>query len=151
MAPFRSYEHLLRLAAVFAVAAGVFLALRWQLVPADYGRFGPYRASAIAQNQARPVIYAGQVACVECHTDVADIRKANAHAPISCESCHGPLAAHAADPAVAAPLPDPRATCAVCHLPNVAKPRGFKTVSFAEHADPGACTTCHPAHAPRPR
>ena len=150
MVPFRSYEHLLRLAALFAVGVALFLALRWLLVPSDYGRFGPYRAGALAQNQARPIVYAGQVACVECHTDVADIRKSNAHERISCESCHGPLAAHASDPAVSPTRPDPRAVCAVCHLPDAAKPPGFKTVSFAEHADPGACTACHPAHAPRP-
>jgi hypothetical protein len=150
MPPFRAFEHLLRLAALFAVGVALFFGLRWWLVPTDYGRFGPYRASALAQNQTRPIVYAGQVVCVDCHSDVADIRKTNAHAAISCESCHGPLAPHAADPAVAPELPDPRATCAVCHLPNIAKPQGFKTVSFSEHAEPGACTACHPAHAPRP-
>ena len=42
MAPFRSYEHLLRLAALFAVGATLFLGLRWWLVPSDYGRLGPF-------------------------------------------------------------------------------------------------------------
>ena len=150
MPPFRAYEHLLRLAALFAAGVGVFLVLRWLLVPADYGLIGPYRAGALAQNQATPIVYAGEAACTECHTDVAEIRKANAHEQISCESCHGPLAAHAADPGVTALRPDPRATCAVCHLPDAAKPAGFKTVTFAEHADDGPCTTCHLPHAPRP-
>jgi hypothetical protein len=148
MEPFRSYEHLLRLAAVFGIGAVLFLGLRWLLVPSDYGRLGPYRAAALAVNQARPIVYAGQLACVECHGDVADVRKTNAHARIGCESCHGPLAAHAADPAQAPRRPDPRTTCAVCHIPDVAKPPGFKTVIFDEHAEPGSCTTCHPAHAP---
>ena len=149
MPPFRSYEHLLRLAALFAVGVALFLGLRWMLVPSDYGRLGPYRAGALAANQARPIVYAGQAACVDCHSDVADIRKTNAHARISCESCHGPLAGHALDPAVAAVRPDPRAICAVCHLPSAAKPLGFKTVDFADHAGAEACTTCHPAHAPK--
>ena len=149
MAPFRSYEHLLRLAALFAVGVAIFLALRWMLVPADYGQLGPYRAGALVQIKARPVMYAGQIACVECHTDVADTRKTNAHAHIGCESCHGPHAAHASDPSVAARRPDPSAICAVCHLPDPARARGIKTVVFAEHAEPGACTTCHPAHAPK--
>jgi hypothetical protein len=149
MAPFRSYEHLVRLAAVFGVGALLFLGVRWLLVPDDYGRLGPYRMSALAANQARPIVYAGQVACLDCHTDVGEIRRANAHARVGCESCHGPLAAHAADPSIGAMRPDPRATCAVCHVPDVAKPRGFKTVNFTEHADPGSCTTCHPAHAPK--
>ena len=131
------------------VAIVLFVGARSMLVPADYGRIGPYREAALEQNRARPIAYAGQIACVECHTDVADARKANAHAQIGCESCHGPLAAHAADPANAAKRPDPRAICAVCHLPNAAKPPQFKTVVFADHADAGPCTTCHPPHAPR--
>lgn len=149
MPPFRAYEHLLRLAGVFVVGVAMFLGLRALFVPDDYGRFGPYRAVALAANRERPVVYAGQTACVDCHSDVAEIRKTNAHARIGCESCHGPLALHAADPANPARRPDPRAICAVCHVPDVAKPQGFKTVNFVEHADPGPCTTCHQAHAPK--
>lgn len=149
MPPFRAYEHLLRLALLFAAGTIAFLVVRWALVPSDYGRFGPYRANALLEIRAHPIAYAGQTACVECHSDVAEARKSNAHARISCETCHGPLASHAADPSVAASKPDPRAVCAVCHLPDSAKPAGFKTVVFNDHADPGACTSCHPAHAPR--
>jgi uncharacterized CHY-type Zn-finger protein len=147
--PFRSYAHLFRLAAMFAVGVGVFLGLRAMLVPSDYGKLGRYRAGALTQIAARPVSYAGQLVCIDCHTDVAGLRKANAHARISCESCHGPNAAHAADPSVAAHKPDPRAICAVCHTPDPARDRAIKTVKFAEHADPGPCTTCHSPHAPR--
>ena len=149
MAPFSSYEHLLRLAALFAVGVALFVGLRWLLVPADYGLIGPYRASALTQNQATPIRFAGQVACVECHTDVAETRKANAHARIGCESCHGALAAHAGDPSVAASRPDPRTTCAICHVPDAAKPSAFKTVNASEHAGTESCVSCHPPHAPR--
>ena len=150
MPPFRSYEHLLRLAALFVAGIALFLGLRSLLVPADYGLIGPYRASALVQNREKPITYAGQAACIDCHSDVAEIRRANAHAQVSCESCHGPLAAHAGDPSVPALRPDPRATCAVCHTPNPAKPAAFKTVIFAEHAGDESCATCHPPHAPRP-
>jgi hypothetical protein len=150
MARFSSYEHLLRLAALFAVGVALFAALRWLLVPADYGLIGPYRASALAQNQAQSIVFAGQAACLECHADVGDARRANAHVSISCESCHGALAAHAADPGIAAVRPDPRTTCAVCHVPDAAKPGAFKTVDFAEHAGTDSCSSCHPPHAPRP-
>jgi len=150
MPRFSSYEHLLRLAALFAIGIALFLGLRWLLVPADYGLLGPYRASALAQNRTPAIVYAGQVACVECHTDVAETRKANAHEAISCESCHGALAAHAADPGVAARRPDARTTCAICHIPDTAKPAFLKTVNFAEHAGDESCVSCHPPHAPRP-
>lgn len=150
MPPFSSYEHLLRLAGLFIAGTALFLGLRSLLVPADYGLIGPYRASALARNQDKPISYGGQAACIDCHGDVAETRKANAHAQVSCESCHGPLSAHALDPGVAPIRPDPRATCAVCHTPNPAKPAGFKTVTFAEHAGEEPCATCHPPHAPRP-
>lgn len=149
MMPFRHYEHLLRLAALFAVGIAAFVVLRWLLVPEDYGLLGPYRAGAVAQNVARPISYAGEVACVSCHTDVEAARAPNAHADVSCESCHGPLAGHAADPSAPASRPDPRAACAVCHVPDVAKPPAFKTVNFADHAGDEPCTACHAAHAPR--
>ena len=148
MPRFRAYEHLFRLAALFAAGVVIFLALRAWLVPADYGLLGPFRASAIAANTATPIVFAGQAACIECHSDVAEVRKPNAHARVSCESCHGALAAHAADPSVAAVRPDGRTTCAVCHLPDAAKPQGFKTVTFVDHAGEETCTSCHPAHAP---
>ena len=148
--PFRAYAHLLRLAGVFAGGVIAFLVVRSLLVPADDGQFGPYRAAALGLNEARPIAYAGQVACVDCHSDVADTRKGNAHETIGCESCHGPNAKHAANPENAATKPDPRATCAVCHTPNAAKPAWFKTVDFNDHAGPDvACTECHKAHAPR--
>jgi hypothetical protein len=149
VASFRSYEHLLRLAAVFAAGAAVFAVLRALLVPADYGVIGPFRAGAITANMAPAAVHAGQAACGECHVDVAEIRQSNAHARVACESCHGARASHAADPSVTAAPLDARATCAVCHLPNAAKPPGFKTVTFADHAGDETCTTCHAAHAPR--
>ena len=149
MPPFTSYEHLLRLATLFAVGIALFLGVRTLLVADDYGLLGPYRASALAQNRAKPIAFAGQLACVDCHTDVAELRKGNAHERISCESCHGALAAHAADPAVAAPRPGGRTTCAICHVPDRAKPVGFKTVNFAEHAGDESCVSCHVPHAPR--
>ena len=149
MAPFSSYEHLLRLATLFVVGVTLFLGARELLVPPDYGLLGPYRASALAQNQTKPIAFAGQLACVDCHTDVAELRKGNAHERISCEGCHGALARHAADPAVAATKPDGRTTCAICHVPDRSKPAGFKTVGFAEHAGDEPCISCHVPHAPR--
>jgi hypothetical protein len=150
VARFSSYEHLLRLAALFVVGITLFGGLRWLLVPEDYGVIGAYRASALTQNQARPMVYAGRLACMECHSDVADALTTNAHASIGCESCHGAMAAHAADPGVAAVRPDARTTCAICHVPDSAKPAGFKTVDFVEHAGTESCGSCHQPHAPRP-
>jgi hypothetical protein len=146
------YTHLVRMAGLFAVGIAAFLLLRWMLVPADFGELGHYRTGALKDNMARPVAFAGQAACVECHTDVAEVRAKGRHAHVACESCHGALAAHATanDPSAAKPArPDARKTCITCHTASISKPKTFPQVTPAEHAPDGLCSQCHPVHNPK--
>ena len=144
------YVHLVRMAGLFAVGITAFVVLRWLMVPADFGVFGHYRAGALKDNMNRPLVFAGQAACVECHTDVAEVRAKGRHAGVSCESCHGALAAHAANPDGARPVrPDSRSTCIVCHTASISKPKSFPQVVPAEHAPEGSCATCHVVHNPK--
>lgn len=146
---FRDAEHLVRLALLFVAAIAVFLVVRGLAVPEDFGELGHYRTGALADNRARPIAFAGRAACIECHSDVEDLRKGGAHAGIGCEACHGPLAAHAADPTTAAAArPDSKAICLVCHLRNVAKPKGFPQIDPKDHGEGAACVECHKPHAP---
>jgi predicted CXXCH cytochrome family protein len=124
--------------------------VRAVLVPDDFGLLGHYRASALETNRARAPVYAGQAACAECHGDVVEARRVEGHARISCESCHGALAAHAAGAETPAPVrPDGRTLCVRCHAANTGKPSWYRTVVIADHADDGRCVECHAAHAPR--
>ena len=147
---FRDYEHILRLVGIFFVAVIAFLLLRAWLVPADFGVYGHFRAGAIADNQAKPIMFAGRAACADCHADVVESRQGSRHAQIGCEACHGPLAAHAAgEEAEAKPArPDPRTTCIRCHDARAGKPRAFPQVDVRDHAPEGACTDCHKPHHP---
>jgi hypothetical protein len=146
---FRDAEHLIRMAAIFAGGLLAFLLARTIFVPDDFGVLGHYRLSAIDDVRARPAAYAGQKACLECHTDVGEAREAGgAHARVACESCHGPLATHAAGEG-GAERPEPRTICVRCHAANGARPRAFPQVHVREHADEGPCTTCHQPHAPK--
>ena len=63
-------EHLVRVAALFAAGVLVFVALQSLLVPKGFGGYGHYRAGALDDNRARPLVHAGRGACVECHADV---------------------------------------------------------------------------------
>lgn len=147
---FKDTEHLLRMAALFAVGLLAFVVLRAIFVPPGFGELGHFRTGALADNREHPLVHAGQDACAECHDEVVVVRKGGAHAAIGCEACHGALAAHAGDPGtVQARRPDPKATCLVCHRPNVAKPPSFPQVEPSEHGEGQACTSCHRAHNPK--
>lgn len=145
---FKDQEHLARMAALFGGGVVVFLVLQQLLVPKGFGLYGHYRAGALDDNRARPVSFAGQAACAECHTDEATARKAGKHARVACEACHGALAKHAAEPDPKPDKPHGRELCLKCHTANVAKPAKFPQVEPSEHAETGLCTECHQAHNP---
>jgi hypothetical protein len=142
-------EHLVRVLGLFAAGILAFGVLRAQLVPADFGRFGHFRAGALDDARARPLAFAGRAACVDCHTEAVEAAKGSGHARVRCEACHGPLAAHAADPNEhKAVRPDAKLVCVRCHQSNVARPAQFPQRDRAEHAGDESCTTCHVAHHP---
>jgi Cytochrome c7 and related cytochrome c len=147
MAPWKDYEHLVRLAALFAGGVLVFLLMQAVLVPADFGETGHYRSSAVTANRQRTPVYAGEVACVECHSDVVEVRAVAAHRSVRCEACHGPQAAHVGGEGIPE-RPDAATLCGRCHTRNAARPRAFPQVIPREHAGGEACTSCHVPHAP---
>lgn len=143
------YEHVFRMAAVFAVALAAFLAWRAWMVPADFGSLGHFRAGAIIEAAARTPRFAGQAICMTCHTDAQQARATGRHAEVACEACHGPLGDHARGETEAAPIrPSTRATCLSCHTSRIGMPAAFPTVIPREHSEAGPCTDCHAAHAP---
>jgi hypothetical protein len=148
-ASFADYQHVLRLAGVFALAIAAFLAWRWWMVPSDFGTYGHYRAGAIADAATRPSHYAGQAACVTCHDDVRQVRATGRHAQIACEACHGALGPHARGETDAAPIrPSSRGVCLTCHTARLGMPAAFPKVIVNEHSEAGPCTDCHKSHAP---
>jgi len=150
---FEDKEHLVRMASLFAVGIGVFLALQYLFVPPGFGQFGHYRAGALADNRdpgLHPLQYAGRAVCEDCHGDVVEARKGSRHDRVACEACHGPSARHASNPSdTKPPRPDARALCIRCHSTSASRPRGFPQVVVDDHAPQGPCTSCHKAHAPK--
>ncbi|HLI64191.1 MAG TPA: multiheme c-type cytochrome [Terriglobales bacterium] len=149
MKNFKDAAHLFRLAAVFLVGFVVFLVVRSFLVPRSFGRYGHYRANAIAEIAALPISYAGHQACTDCHSDIVEVKSKGVHKGVACESCHGPEAAHVQDPGSVIPAKlDTSLLCPRCHEVNIAKPKGFPQVETAEHSGGAACNTCHQPHSP---
>lgn len=145
----RDYEHVLRVALVFLLAIGVFLIWRAWMVPKDFGVYGHFRANALTEVAALPVVYAGQAQCVTCHTDLPEMRKGGKHERIACEACHGPLGQHARGETDVSPLrPSTRGVCLTCHTSRVGMPAAFPKIVVKEHSDAGPCTECHKAHNP---
>lgn len=142
------YGHLVRVAALFGAVVLVFILIQRALVPDDFGTYGHYRAGALADNRALPLVHAGRAACVDCHVDVPEAAAGGGHAAIGCEACHGPLALHAEDPAVEPGRPDATTLCARCHAPLAARPAGFPQVDALDHAAGESCLSCHTAHRP---
>ena len=150
MKRFRDVEHLLRLAALFAVGILVFGVARAEFVPATFGTLGHFRARAIDDIRAKPIEYASQNACADCHVDIVELRAKARHKGIACESCHGPLARHAEDPSALTPkLPVATPLCTHCHAANTGKPKRYPTVDIKDHAGTESCVTCHKPHDPR--
>ena len=147
---FKEIEHLIRLAAVIAMAFIAFVILRAAVVPRSFGEYGHYRGLAISEIASRPVAFAGHNACEACHTDVMDQKKLGKHVVVACEACHGALAKHAEDPGSVPPVKlDTAILCAHCHEANSAKPKGFPQVSTVDHSAGIACNTCHQPHRPK--
>lgn len=146
---FKDAGHLFRFLGLFVVAFLIFLVVRGFVVPKSFGQYGHYRAAAIDEIAARPVVFAGHQACSDCHSDVQETKSKGKHAGINCEACHGPLAKHAADPTnITPPKLDTAVLCARCHTASAAKPRSFPQVDPAAHSNGLPCETCHQPHTP---
>jgi hypothetical protein len=145
----RDYQHVLRMAVVFAAGLAAFLLWRSWMVPADFGTLGHFRANAIVEAAERTPRFAGQASCMSCHEDAQRVRATSSHATVSCEACHGPLGEHARGASDVAPIrPSTRATCLSCHTSRVGVPAAFPRIIPREHSEAGPCTDCHTAHAP---
>ncbi len=145
---FRDFEHVLRMAVVFAIGIAAFLVWRSWMVAPDFGRYGHFRAGALDDGMARPIVYAGHAVCLECHGDVGEVRAAGRHAHVACEACHGPLAQHAAGEGEKPARPQALALCPVCHAARQGKPATFPQVVVQDHMGDTPCTECHQAHNP---
>ncbi len=147
----RDARHLILLGLVFLGGVIAFLVIRELLVPKGFGAQGHFRAGAIDDIRMRPVAFAGQGACADCHDSVVTTRNSGKHKGLACEGCHGPQARHAADPTAVKPeRPRAPALCVRCHERQAGRPKDFPQVVSAEHSGGQVCTACHQPHNPKP-
>ena len=146
----RHYGHVIRVLGLFGTGFIVFLFVRWVLVPADFGVYGFYRAGALDAARAHAPAYAGEATCLDCHSDVGELRAQARHKGVRCEACHGPLPAHATgDTSVKPRALNPRTLCLTCHTARTGAPAAHPQIVAVDHSGDGPCTECHRAHKPK--
>lgn len=144
-------EQLTRVPILAVVVIAGLIYVKTQFSPDDFGVYGHYRGSAIAEVASREIVYAGHDICVDCHDDVVDLKNSGYHRLVACETCHGPAAAHTEDPDVGQlRLPKGRGYCPLCHEYLPSRPTGFPQIVVASHNPRKPCISCHNPHEPSP-
>jgi len=137
--------------ALVAVLAVAFVALAL-VVPWVYGEYGFHPTENARTWAALTPRYADATLCQRCHGTEYAAWVGERHATVTCESCHGPLAEHAATApreasAGSLGLAKPSVgLCALCHEQSPAKPTAFAQVDLAEHYAGAPCLGCHDSH-----
>jgi hypothetical protein len=128
--------------------AGLGVAVSWA-----YGVYGYHPAENARSWAALTPQYADSALCQRCHAPEYAPWQAASHGAVSCETCHGPLAEHAATAPEKAPagtisieMPS-SAVCVLCHELAPGKPPGFPVVDLERHHAGASCVVCHDSHA----
>jgi hypothetical protein len=137
---------ILRLVLLTVMIVGSYLVARAFLTPPSFGRYGWYRADALAEIAAREPVFAGKRACDECHSDILQKIALKEHRTLSCEACHGVSQEHANNPD-RTPIKLTAYHCIRCHEANPSRPAWFKQIVVKDHFS-GKCTECHLPHQP---
>jgi len=158
---------------LFLIVAGGagFLWARTKMIPESFGERGPYRADALSELAAKPMVLQADHVCLECHTEVGEERAESLHKAVRCFHCHGAGSAHVAlahegEESAAKEwdgnfltkidlfITKDRKTCLVCHETQVGMPADFKKINVAEHLeemgaeDAASRETCFECHGP---
>lgn len=123
--------------------------IRSVLIPADFGKYGHYRAAAVDDIIAKEIKYAGHAICYDCHDEEVESKMTGVHKNVNCEVCHGPAAAHVDDDEITPPAPRKRDACPRCHEYLSSRPTGFPQIVSDSHEPMKPCISCHDPHNPR--
>lgn len=144
-------DQVIRLLIIFLSAGAILIILRQHFVPKSFGQLGHYRADALKIIADQPIKYAGSQVCIQCHSDIGEIKSNSYHRGLSCEVCHGASNEHANAPDEIKPiLPRRRDYCSYCHNYLLTKPTGFPQVYVSYHNPDKPCISCHNPHDPTP-
>jgi hypothetical protein len=95
----------------------------------------------------RPLGFASQARCVDCHPASAAAADSNGHALVSCQGCHGAGAEHAAArrPGLVDLALSTSDECVRCHTSALGRSEAVPQVTITRHYT-AACIDCHNPH-----
>ncbi|OGF17082.1 MAG: hypothetical protein A2W00_00925 [Candidatus Eisenbacteria bacterium RBG_16_71_46] len=144
-------DQIVRLGIVTAAILVAAVLVRFVLIPPAFFSTKLHRSSTVEREVAKPISFAGAVACRECHEEEFERKESGYHKTLACETCHGPSARHTEDPLEVKPYaPRDRKFCPVCHAYDASRPTGFPQINPSAHNPLRACITCHNPHDPVP-
>jgi len=144
-------EQIKRLSILIIALALLFILIRPLFIPDDFGKYGHFRVSAVDENAAVELKYAGQETCFDCHDDVMAVKSESYHRNLACEICHGPGKKHSEEPDTYQMIaPTGRGFCPLCHEYLPSRPTGFPQIVSASHNPMTPCIQCHDPHQPVP-
>lgn len=152
-------KHLVRVFLLLIVVFSCLEIVRQSVRPATFGELGHFRAAAIDDAKAEPVIYGDVSECASCHEEHVKSLAGSKHSTINCQLCHAPLSTHAAKGEKIADMPinQQAALCLRCHELLPARPADMAQINLAQHMkdqeikdidEPGVCLQCHDVHEP---
>lgn len=144
---------------VFVAIIGLLLLGRALFIPDSWGELGYYRADAIKDELAKPLVHGQNDSCKECHAEVYDLKQQSEHARLACESCHAPVSQHVENGKKIADMPrklgEPQVElCLSCHQKTPGRPEKFPMIEYPGHLEEQkvktthTCDQCHTVHAP---
>jgi hypothetical protein len=134
----------------FVVFVSLFIIVQRFLKPDSFGKYGHYRANSIEDNQISTLYYKGEEKCTSCHQDVYDLKYADLHSEVSCESCHPPKIDANTECEVMPPIIKGSIEfCGQCHTFNKGRvKKGVPQLELNDHYKGENCIDCHNPHAP---
>lgn len=163
----KDIQHLIRggFLAIFIIVG--FTIVRFIVVPESFGKYGHYRADAVAEEMARTPVYQGADTCKICHNQKGkraiylgyENWSSGKHGVVNCENCHGPADKHvdkSATKTTTITINRSKELCLRCHLQLPARPGTTSIfpqpqIELAKHMeDKGnlSCLKCHNPHHP---
>lgn len=161
----KDIRHLIRAGILALLVIIIFTIVRSIALPPSWGKYGHYRASAIDEEMAKPLVYQGHPTCKICHSQKKggypgyEEWSAGKHSGINCETCHGPGNKHiekSSPKKETIEINRKKELCLRCHLKLPARPGTTSSfpqpqIDLEKHIkEKGeiSCLKCHNPHHP---